>query len=246
MANGDSAAEDGMDVVAGTADRRQGYDEINKTRDYIAGRLKKDFSNISGGYVPISAGGTGATTAADARTALGITASTVPRVAGGTAESGITDAWNRAGQAQADATYARTGVDTCFSGQLSPDVYSRTVGGNVVYVTSGGLLGHLPSTRTVKKNIRDADLDPAAIRSVLIRSYQYKAAVELGDDRHIGLIAEELESAGFGWLVGYDTDGKPMTVHYEWVGLIALALAQDDADRLDAFSARLAKLEAAQ
>lgn len=38
MANGDAAAAAGMDVVPGTADRRQGYDEINKTRDYIAGR----------------------------------------------------------------------------------------------------------------------------------------------------------------------------------------------------------------
>lgn len=38
MANGDAAAAAGMDVVSGTADRRQGYDEVNKTRDYIAER----------------------------------------------------------------------------------------------------------------------------------------------------------------------------------------------------------------
>lgn len=38
MANGDAAAAAGMDLVSGTADRRLGYDEINKTRDYIAGR----------------------------------------------------------------------------------------------------------------------------------------------------------------------------------------------------------------
>lgn len=41
MANGDKAAEAGMDVVDGfTADWRLGYDEINKTRDYIA-RLRR-------------------------------------------------------------------------------------------------------------------------------------------------------------------------------------------------------------
>jgi hypothetical protein len=38
MANGDAAAAAGMDVVPATADRRQGYDEINKTRDYLADR----------------------------------------------------------------------------------------------------------------------------------------------------------------------------------------------------------------
>jgi hypothetical protein len=35
MANGDAAIAAGMDVVLGTDDRRQGYDEDNKTRDYI-------------------------------------------------------------------------------------------------------------------------------------------------------------------------------------------------------------------
>lgn len=36
MANGDAAAAAGMDIVLETDDRRMGYDEINKTRDYIA------------------------------------------------------------------------------------------------------------------------------------------------------------------------------------------------------------------
>lgn len=36
MANGDAAAAKGMTVVAGTDPRKMGYDEINKSRDYIA------------------------------------------------------------------------------------------------------------------------------------------------------------------------------------------------------------------
>lgn len=36
VANGDAAAAVGWDVVGATADRRMGYDEINKTRDYAA------------------------------------------------------------------------------------------------------------------------------------------------------------------------------------------------------------------
>jgi len=36
MANGDIAAQAGLDVLTGTESRRLGYDEINKTRDYVA------------------------------------------------------------------------------------------------------------------------------------------------------------------------------------------------------------------
>src|SRR5690606_23793059 len=64
MANGDAAAAAGMDVLTGNEDRRLGYDEINKTRDYIADRTSE--------VTPIAKGGTGATTAAAARINLGI------------------------------------------------------------------------------------------------------------------------------------------------------------------------------
>lgn len=70
MANGDAAVAAGMDVVPATADRRLGYDEINKTRDYLAARTNA--------VTPVDKGGTGATSAATARANLGITASTVP------------------------------------------------------------------------------------------------------------------------------------------------------------------------
>lgn len=36
MANGDAAIAAGMVIVPGTAQVRLGYDEINKTRDYVA------------------------------------------------------------------------------------------------------------------------------------------------------------------------------------------------------------------
>ena len=64
MANGDAAQEAGMDKVLSTADRRLGYDEINKTRDYIA-----DFFNR---VRTLAFGGTGATTAAGARANLDV------------------------------------------------------------------------------------------------------------------------------------------------------------------------------
>ncbi|SDP07330.1 hypothetical protein SAMN04487788_1947 [Microbacterium testaceum StLB037] len=64
MATGDDALAAGMDVVPGTADRRLGYEEINKTRDYIAQRTAT--------VTPVSKGGTGATTAAQARANLDV------------------------------------------------------------------------------------------------------------------------------------------------------------------------------
>ena len=64
MANGDAAVAAGMDVVSGTADRRLGYDEINKTRDYIAQRTSA--------VTPVARGGTGADNAAAARANLGV------------------------------------------------------------------------------------------------------------------------------------------------------------------------------
>ncbi|WP_161594084.1 SGNH/GDSL hydrolase family protein [Microbacterium sp. RG1] len=46
MANGDDALAAGMDIVRSTDDRRQGYDEDNKTRDYIA-RMREDLADVS-------------------------------------------------------------------------------------------------------------------------------------------------------------------------------------------------------
>lgn len=46
MATGDAAAAAGMAVVGGTDDRRNGYVEINKTRDYIA-PLKNDLAEAT-------------------------------------------------------------------------------------------------------------------------------------------------------------------------------------------------------
>lgn len=49
MANGDAAIAAGMSVVLPTDDRRDGYDEINLTRDYIARRSRYGTANPTGG-----------------------------------------------------------------------------------------------------------------------------------------------------------------------------------------------------
>lgn len=82
MANGDAAAAIGFDIVASTDDVREGYSEINKSRDYLAEHItsgQHSAAQITSGIfaagrlpvISVAKGGTGATNAADARTNLG-------------------------------------------------------------------------------------------------------------------------------------------------------------------------------
>lgn len=62
MANGDAAAAIGMDVVPGTDDIRDSYDEINKSRDYVANHITDGAhraDQITSGIFPVARGGTG-------------------------------------------------------------------------------------------------------------------------------------------------------------------------------------------
>lgn len=68
MAVGDDAAAAGYPLLVGTVDLvKDGDTEINRTRDFVA-QVKALIQAVW----PISAGGTGANTAAGARTNLGI------------------------------------------------------------------------------------------------------------------------------------------------------------------------------
>lgn len=62
MANGELAASVGMDTVAGSADKRLGFDEINKSRDYTAAHQLTGSHNaaqITSGTLLVARGGTG-------------------------------------------------------------------------------------------------------------------------------------------------------------------------------------------
>ena len=87
MANGDAAAALGMDVVLPSDAVQDGYDEINKSRDYLANHITSgthSAAQITSGVlaadripvIQVSKGGTAATTAAAARTNLGAAAAT--------------------------------------------------------------------------------------------------------------------------------------------------------------------------
>ncbi|WP_157001423.1 tail fiber domain-containing protein [Agromyces laixinhei] len=236
MAIGDDAAAAGMDVVSPLTDLvMDGADEITKTRDYLAQRTSA--------VTPVVKGGTGATNAADARTNLAAASAVHTHRITDIYTSDGSQQYGPALQSVLDDKPSRAQLQAVIDGNMSPAIFSRPVSGNSVYIDSGGVLGHLPSARRFKKAIVDANLDPAAIRQVLIRCYEYQAKYAIAGGPHIGVIAEEVEALGFGWLVGYDEQKRPLTVRYEFVGLLALALAQHEAERADDLEQRIAKLE---
>jgi hypothetical protein len=53
MAIGDAAAAQGLDIMDGTEDRRDGWQEINLTRDYLAGRTESSDEPGLHTYTPV-------------------------------------------------------------------------------------------------------------------------------------------------------------------------------------------------
>lgn len=262
MANGDAAVAAGMAVVAGTADRRMGYDEINKTRDYIAQRTST--------VTPITKGGTGATSAATARTALGAAATahthTPSNISAGTFGNGIGLVTNQpiattvsmnAGNGIGIGGTGR-GIDGAGNATLgvinandinSSTGYNRNVSGGGVraaYFAADGRLGTTSSSRRYKRILREIEADPLAILDLAPQLYQYNWAVdEYGDGAFIeaGLIAEDLHEAGLEWLVIYDKDNRPDGIHYERVAMAVLIATKYVWEQHKALDARVVALE---
>lgn len=120
-----------------------------------------------------------------------------------------------------------------------------------VWVLSNGTMGTSQSSRTVKTDITDADefIDVSDLRKVKWCIYRFIEDMNLNlDDStpRLGMIAEELDDNGLGWLVEYDEDTlKPEGINYPMLGVAALRLAQDAEDRCDALERRVKELEQA-
>lgn len=118
-----------------------------------------------------------------------------------------------------------------------------------VWVLSNGTMGTSQSSRTVKTDITDADefIDVADLRRVKWCVYRFIEDMNLNlDDStpRLGMIAEELDDNGLGWLVEYDEDTlQPVGINYPMLGVAALRLAQDAEDRCDRLEQRVNELE---
>lgn len=105
---------------------------------------------------------------------------------------------------------------------------------------SDGRLAFASSSREKKTNIRDSDVDPLAVMDLAVRAFNYRAEVAKRDDPdypeyegpeyHValefGLIAEEAHDLGLWQVVIYKDHWKPIGIHYELLGLLAVKATQ--------------------
>jgi len=239
MAIGDDAAAAGMELVSGSTDLvKNGADHHNLTRDYIAQRTNA--------VTPVEKGGTGATTAAQARTNLGAASTSSVSAAAAAAAA----AQSTANGAQSDATKARTG-------DLDIAVWNREVTWTrrAAWLGNNGLveLGYASSLRAHKQNITPVAFPLDTLRRIPIVTYRYRAEVakERRQDGYraateIGTLAEDMHELGLWPFVVYEgrgDDAKPVAVHYELLALAALDYAQQLHDRLAQLEQRLTDLE---
>lgn len=221
MANGDAAAAAGMPVVPGTADLRDGYDEINLTRDLLANHQT-------------------AGTHSAAQIASGVLApERIPAIGDAkitdVAASKVTGAWS--GDINTPWTLKLTGAAII----IAQAVYSKVVTGSgsyrALYVNQNGEFGYVPSARRMKKNLKPAK--PSMLARLLeARVVEYDYLKAYGGGHDIGLIADELDELGLGAFVIYDEDAagtrQVAGIHYERLTVPLLAIVQQLDARLTA------------
>lgn len=126
---------------------------------------------------------------------------------------------------------------------------------NVIYgKTATGELGHAPSLRELKRDIRAAffgegTLDPLALLDFPVLTYRFKDDVaDRGDDAipQYGLIAEDLEDAGFEPLLIRDADGNLFGIAYDRIWMMHHEILRAQQAHIDDLSRRVADLEGGQ
>lgn len=139
--------------------------------------------------------------------------------------------------------YGGTGIQNAYNNLFTVGPW------RAVWVLSDGTMGTSQSSRTVKTDIRDADefINVDDLRKVKWCVYRFIEDMNrhLDDSTpRLGMIAEELDDNGLGWLVEYNEDTlKPEGINYPMLGVAALRLAQDAEDRCDALERRVNELE---
>jgi hypothetical protein len=239
MAIGDAAVAAGMTIVPGTLPANQLDTEINRTRDEIANRTSA--------VTPVAKGGTGATTAAAARTALGVPATAHTHRITDVLTSDGTGPYAVALQAALDAkqntgNYIVQGAgDIHTGGGRLNSIGSRNFSVSVNYVSAyldgNNWLGITPSAERFKQDIEEAayTLADALRLAQCVATYRLRARVEgvmapEGDGwetepdpdapGEVGVIAEWLIREGFPEFVVFNDAGETLSVNYERLSLV--------------------------
>jgi hypothetical protein len=234
MAVGDAAAAAGMSLVAGSVAANTIDTELNRTRDYIADRTNA--------VTPVAKGGTGSSTAAGARTNLGVPAIAHDHTINDIYTADGTTPYGPALQAaldnetalriSGDSVAVQKGGDTMTGHLFLPNSYAATSGWTAAYINGDGRVSRGASSERYKKYISEQDaLELGDIWEPLNR-FQMKG----GDGRWTyGHIAERLaENPDTERFVMYDDEGRPDSIDY-----IPLLLA-----KVEQLAARVAELEA--
>ncbi|WP_295012485.1 hypothetical protein [uncultured Microbacterium sp.] len=249
MAIGDDALADGMDLVSGTADRRNGWQEINKTRDYIVQRIKSYLAALW--PLPIAKGGTGADTSGKALAALGAWGNSGAVAAGQYPKLG----WNGQrllaeipGYASPFEIARLSDVNSgsylpTSGGTVSGDIYlpnssAATSGYTIAYINGDGRISRGASSERYKEKIEA--IDPASLGDLFPILHRY----QMRDGRRewkYGYIAERLhESDDLRPFVVYDAEERPDSI--DFIALLIAQVAQLRQEN-DIYAQRLDRLE---
>jgi hypothetical protein len=130
------------------------------------------------------------------------------------------------------------------SGTITSPASRNTISGswNVLYINADGVLGIPPSTRRVKQDIVDAQIDPEKVAQIRLVNFRYKTDVKEQEDKapiQLGLIAEELHDLGLTDFIYYDDKDRPAGVHYERLALALIPLVQNHEERLKALEEKV-------
>lgn len=240
---GTTAAQDGMTILDGTEDRRTGWLAINKTRDYIATK--------SAAVLAAAKAYTDQKVAAISLTWDAISGKPVhfgsrsdivvrPPGTGGTVEDALNAIFNLA-QSKIGA-----GGGTITGGLFMPNLTAVASSYVAMFRNGDGRVGISPSARKFKKDIAPRVYTLNDLNRIRVVSYRLRSWVFGSEDAptDVGVIAEELIDAGLSEFVVFDGDGKPLSVHYERLALVAIGALQELAHGVDLLTQRLDALEA--
>lgn len=157
----------------------------------------------------------------------------------------LTTEQNQADDGESDAVvvsaHGGTGVRNVYDNLLSLTPQKP------VYCLYDGTLGSDCSSTYSVSNVGDADdfIPLDALRQVKWRVYWLKDDLNLKlDDAQpvVGLLAEDLDSAGLGFFCEYDGDGVPIGVDYPRLSVAVLRLAQQAMSEVDELKAEVSRL----